>query len=86
MPPNPKLFNEDMKHPKGGSTPLTEERIEKRGTEVDKWNLNESRTRGKIAKMCTGSVHEQLKDTWTAKGMWDNLKSKYTADGWCSKW
>lgn len=35
--------------------------------------------------MCIRAVHQQLKETWTAKEMWENVKWKYTADGWYSK-
>lgn len=36
--------------------------------------------------MCTRAVQQQLKETWTAKEMWEIFQSKYTADGWYSKW
>ena len=36
--------------------------------------------------MCTRSIQQQLKDTWTVKEMWDYLKSKFIASGWYSKW
>lgn len=69
----PKLYTENIKHPKEANRKT-------------KWNLNDARIRGKIGNMCTRLVQRQLKDTWTAKEMWENLKSKYTADSWYSKW
>ena len=65
---------------------VSEEKIEKREADIEKWILNDSRTGGKIGKMCTRAVQQQIKDEWSAKKMWDELKSKYTADGWYSKW
>lgn len=82
----PKLYTEDEKCQKDGSALLSDEKIERREAEVEKWILNDSRTCGKICRMCARAVQQQLKDTWTAKEMWDNLKLKYTADGWYSKW
>ena len=65
---------------------VSEEKIEKREADIEKWILNDSRTGGKIGKMCTRAVQQQIKDEWSAKKMWDELKSKYRADGWYLKW
>lgn len=59
----PKLHTEDEAHPRDGSAPLSEEKIEKREAEVEKWILNDSRTCGKIGKICTKAVQQQLKDS-----------------------
>lgn len=61
---------------------FSEEKIEKGEADIEKWILNDSRTCGKIGKMCTRAVQQQIKDEWSAKEMWDELKSRYTADGW----
>lgn len=63
-----------------------EEKIEKREADIEKWILNDSRTGGKIEKMCTRAIQQQIKDEWSAKKMWDELKLKYTADRCYSKW
>ena len=65
---------------------VNEENFEKREADIEKWILNDSRTGGKIEKMCTRAVQQQIKDEWSVKKMWDELKSKYIADGWNSKW
>ena len=60
---------------------VSEEKIQKREADIKKWILNNSRTGGKIGKICTRAVQQQIKDEWLAKKMWDELKLKYTADG-----
>ena len=69
----PELYTKTKKYPAAPAVPLSEEKIEKRKAEVEKWVLNNSRTCDKIGKMCWRSVQQQLKKTWTAKEMWDNL-------------
>lgn len=65
---------------------VSEEKIEKREADIEKWILNDSRTGEKIGKMCTTAVQQLIKDEWSAKKMWDELKLKYTADRCYSKW
>lgn len=69
----PKLYIESKITLAAPAMPLSEQKIEKRQAEVEKWVPNNSRTCGKIGKMCSRSVQQQLKKTWTAKEMWDSL-------------
>lgn len=52
----PKLYREEEKGASNGSAPLSDEQIEKREAEVEEWILNDSRTCGKIGRMCTSAV------------------------------
>lgn len=48
---------------------VSEEKIGKREADIEEWILNDSRTGGKIRKMCTRAVQQQIKDEWSAKKM-----------------
>lgn len=81
-----KLYTEEQKFSKNKFVLLSEEKIEKCKAKFEKQIFNNTCICGKIGKMCIRIVQQQLKETWMAKKMEDNLKSKYTTDGWYSKW
>lgn len=65
---------------------VNEEKIEKREVNIKKQIFNNSHTNEKIKKMYTITIQQQIKDEQLAKKMWDELKSKYTANEWYLKW
>lgn len=80
-----KPYTKSEKRPTAPATSLSEEKIEIQQAEIDKQVLNNSQTCDNIGKMCSKSIQQQLKKSWMAKEIQDNLQSQHTAAGWYSK-